>query len=369
MKKTLICFLGLFVGFLSVFGEGSWTNSRGGQRLPGVTTENIPLAVRMKWTYKTDKEIKAAPVVDQGRVVVGSTDGVVYCFNFNGKLLWKYKTDNAIEAPALILNKVVYVGNLSGNFYAIDLITGKKKWVYPIENQIMGAANWWSDGTKTYILVGGYDYKLHCLNAADKKVIWTYETTNYLNAAIGVYQNLAVFGGCDGNLHVVNIKTGKKVSATEVATYVAGSVALENGLAYIADYDGKVTCFDLMQKKVKWFYDEPDKDIAFIGSPSVIGNRVLAGCRDRYVYCLNKTSGKLLWRKMVGNPVEASLLADARNVLVCTLRGDMLLLNQANGNRLWLYEVGSAVLGAPAVVSNHLFFGALDGTFYCLTKK
>ncbi|MBK6282420.1 MAG: PQQ-like beta-propeller repeat protein [Draconibacterium sp.] len=50
----------------------------------------------------------------KGKVVIGSTDGFVYCLDTNGKQLWKFETGNAIEASALIHENVVYIGNLDG---------------------------------------------------------------------------------------------------------------------------------------------------------------------------------------------------------------------------------------------------------------
>jgi len=365
MKKGLLILL-LYVVCFQPASAADGINNRGGQQLTGVTSANLPLKVALKWSFKTGMEIKSSPVVKGNSIVIGSTDEFVYCLDLNGKLRWKYKTDNAIEASALILGTTVYIGNLSGNFYAIHLSSGKLLWKLSADNQIMGGANWWTDGKKTYILVGSYDYFLRCIDAATGKVLWKYEASNYLNATVAIEKNRAVFGGCDGFLHVVDITTGKKVASIEVATYVAGSVALENGRAYLGDYDGKVTCIDYLKKSVIWKFKNADKEIPFIASPSIVGNRLMIGGRDRFFYCFDKTNGKILWKKNTGNPVDASSVADSRNVLVSNMRGDMMLLNQANGSVVWTYELGSPIIGSPGVSANGIVVGAQDGTIYCL---
>lgn len=374
MKLRSIGFTLLLLACFQQVEATQWAMGRGNRQLTGVTTSSIPLQVQLKWTFKTDMELKSSPVVKGSRIVFGGTDGFVYCLDLNGKLLWKFKTDNSVEATALILGNAVYIGNLSGNFYAIELSSGKQLWKFRADNQFMGGANWWSDGKRTYILIGSYDYYLYCIDAATGKVVWKYEATNYLNATVAIEKYHAVFGGCDGLLHAVDIRTGKGVASTEVATYVAGSVALENGRAYVGDYDGKVNCLDYLRKTIHWKYSNPNKEIPFIASPSVLGNRVMIGSRDRYFYCFNKADGKVLWKRNTGSPVDASSVADSKNVLVSNMRGDLMLLSQANGNVIWTYELGSSVIGSPEVGANCILVGTKEGVLYCLraappTKK
>jgi outer membrane protein assembly factor BamB len=353
----------------SVILATNWPQSRGGQAMHGSTADALPKKVKQAWVFPTGNEVKASPVIQGDKVVVGSTDGTVYCLNPKGKPVWTFTTDNAIEAPALLLNNRVYVGNLSGHLYCLDLATGKKIWTYACDNQIMGAANWWSNGKQTLILVGSYDYFLHAVDATTGKRVWRYEAENYLNAAVAIEKQVAAFGGCDGKLHAVNILTGKAMVAVEIASYVASSVAMENQRIYVGDYDGKVTCYDLTDKKKRWVFDLPDKEIPFVGAPSLVGNRVIVGNRDRFVYCLNKNNGHLLWKKNVGNPVDASPLSDQHHVLVTTMRGEMLLLRLSDGQIRWTYDLGSPIIGNPAYSNGLLVMGALNGKVYCFTHN
>ena len=89
--------------------SSSWNNFRGSQELLGITNINFPDKPRLLWSYQTGDNIKSAAVIADGKIVIGATDGLIYCLDFKGKLLWKYKTENSIEAPALILNGKVYV--------------------------------------------------------------------------------------------------------------------------------------------------------------------------------------------------------------------------------------------------------------------
>jgi len=219
INKYILVMLVILSGNLAVAqSSGSWPIFRGNQQLSGVSRTDLPDQPKLLWNFQTGDNIKSAPVVDQGKVVVGSSDGVVYCLDLQGKLVWKFETGNAIEAPALIYKNTVYIGNLNGTMYAIDLNSGKKKWEYETENQIIGSANWWEAGGTTYILFGSYDYFLHCVDAQTGTVKWKYESDNFINGAPACFGGKTYFGGCDGFLHVVDIVTGKADKKIDVST-------------------------------------------------------------------------------------------------------------------------------------------------------
>jgi len=206
------CILLFLIGFSwTLFAQpsDSWPIFRGEPHLTGVSKTSIPDSPKLLWTFQTGDNIKSSPVVADGKVVVGSTDGFVYCLDTKGKLLWKVETSNSIEAPALILNKTVYVGNLDGMLLALNLDSGEKLWEYECENQIVGSPNWWSDGKSTFVFVGSYDFFLHCVDGKTGELKWKYESDNYINGAAASANGKAMFGGCDGFLHIVDVATGK----------------------------------------------------------------------------------------------------------------------------------------------------------------
>lgn len=366
MKISLV-FL-LFMVSLSLLAH--WPQYRGGQHLPGRTGNTIPTEITLDWSFKTGSEIKASPVVWGNKIVVGSTDNHVYCLNLNGKLLWSFKATNAIEAPALIRNNRVFIGDLSGMFYALDLQTGIPLWKYQANNQFSGSASWFHDRAgREYIVAASYDFFLYCFDAQTGRLMWKYEAQNYLHATPALWNGQAVFGGCDGLLHFVALTNGKSLGTLALATYIASAASIHNNKAFVGDYDGKFSAIDLKTRQVVWTFKSDQRQLPFIGSPAIAGNKVMVGNRDRHVYALNATNGQLIWKKNTGNPVDSSPLTDGRNVLVSNMRGDLLLLNINNGNVVWTYELGSGIQGNPAVVNRRIIVGANDGYLYCFIGK
>jgi eukaryotic-like serine/threonine-protein kinase len=334
-------------------------------------------------------------------IVVGSADGNVYGITLDGKMKWKINTGNGVEAPALIHGNMAYVGNYEGKVFAIEVATGRTVWTYETEGQIMGAANYWepaenkrsgygavgssgsvaagSSGSGALgsggsaaggvVVVGSYDYFLHGIDAATGKGLWKYEADNFLNGAPAIYDGVAVFGGCDGLLHQVRVKDGTLVSRKEVASYIAGSVAVDRGLTYVGDYDGKFTCMELSSGKELWSYKDDATDLPFIAAPSLSNDRVFIGSRDRHVYAFDKKSGKLVWKVNAGGRVDASPVLVKDALVVATMRGDLKIMNAADGRTRWSYELGSPVTGNPAVIDGYIIAGADDGRIYCFGNR
>jgi len=370
MRKILLILI------LTVYGQAlfaqsgqKWLNYRGNNQMQGITTVTFPAKVKLKWSYDADGIFKSAPVISDGKIVVGSTSGELLCIDMNGKLLWNFKTENAFEAPALIHEGVVYAGNLSGMLYAIDLNTGKKKWEYKTDNQIMGAPSFAEAGGKKIIVAGSYDFFLHGVDAQTGKGLWKYESDNYLNSAPAIHNQKAIFGGCDGFLHQVLLTSGKAASKTQIATYVASSPAIDGNKAFVGDYDGGFSCIDLSSSKVVWKFENKESNLPFIASASVINDRVIIGSRDKNIYCFNKANGKIQWKTNTGVRVDASTVVNSKEVLAVNMRGDVMLLDIQTGKKIWNYELGTGVMNTPAVIDGAIVLAGSDGNLYLLAAS
>ena len=362
---NLILVLILLPLFTEAQDRTSWPLFRGDSELRGVSYADIPASPVLLWSFKTADGIKSSPVVAEGKIVFGAVNGTVYALDLKGKLLWQFETGNSIEGPALIHNRMVYVGNLDGTLLALNLDNGKEIWRYKTDGQIMGSPNIYRKGSSASIIVGSYDYFLHCVDAKTGAFRWKYESDNFIHGAAAISGDMAIFGGCDGYLHLVDMNTGKAGSKVDVATYIASSATAGNGFAYIGDYDGQFTCINLNEQKIAWSCAGEDSQLLFIASPALFKEHLIAGGRDRFIYCFNKNNGNIVWKYNTGSRVDASPVIIGEKVLAVNMRGDVMILDMKNGKPLWTYELGTPVSGSPAVIQNHIIVGADDGRVYC----
>ncbi len=102
--------------------------------------------------------------------VVGSADGVLYCLNAaNGRLLWKHAADGPVVASPLIADGVVYCGGSDGVFRALSLSTGEPVWEYRGVAGFVESTPLLFDGK---IVFGAWDTFLYALDARSGVPAW-----------------------------------------------------------------------------------------------------------------------------------------------------------------------------------------------------
>ncbi len=63
------------------YKTASWPIYRGDSNLSGYTDSDLSDTLKLKWSYKTDGDIIASPVIGYGKIFIGSTDGNMYALN------------------------------------------------------------------------------------------------------------------------------------------------------------------------------------------------------------------------------------------------------------------------------------------------
>jgi eukaryotic-like serine/threonine-protein kinase len=349
-----------------------WPIFRGDQQLSGVTDTPLPDDLSLLWSFATEYDIISSPVIGHGNVYIGSTDGKVYCIALlDGAKIWEYNTEDDIEASPLLLDNTIYIGNLSGMFVALDARTGQLKWSYDIQSEIMGSANWvaGTDGEQPSILVGCYDTRMYSFDAGTGELQWTYETDYYINGAPATDGRHVVFGGCDEMLYIVSVADGTQKGAVWAGSYIAGSAALVDGRAYLGHYDSKLVCIDIAEQNIVWEYEDKETRGEYFSSPAIGKDRVIIGSRDYYLHCVERKTGRRIWKFQTRDEIDSSPVIAGDRVVACSTDGRVYILNLADGAEVWSYEVGSAILGSPAVTGGMIVVGAEDGRIYAFGEN
>jgi outer membrane protein assembly factor BamB len=349
---------------------------RGGPALLGIAMGSLPAKPNLLWSFKTGGSVKSSAAVEAGQVFIGSNDGCIYALAIaDGKRNWTFKTGAGVESSPLVLADKVFVGSGDGWLYALEVASGKLVWKYQTGEKILGAPNWaqlklskenQSTGA-TCVLVGSYDFKLHCVDTAAGKAVWTYETGNYINGAPAVAQEQAVFGGCDALLHVISLASGQQLKEIEAGAYIAGSVALADGRAYFGQFENEFLCVDLKEEKKAWAFR--DKNFPYFSSPAVTPDRVVFGGRDKLLHCVKRDDGTPLWSFATRGKVDSSPVVCGDKVVVGSDDGRLYVVSLDQGKELWSYEIGQPVGSSPAVADGKIVIGADDGSVYCFGQK
>jgi len=362
---------------------------RGNPALTGIAGGSLPERLALLWTFKTGGPVSSSAAIIEDRVFIGSDDGNVYALALgDGKKVWAFKTGGGVESSPLVMGGKVFVGSSDGFLYALEAPTGKLAWKYETGDKIMGAPNWVRLGggseegvasasesprpaspegkrgdLSTAVLVGSYDFKLHCVDAATGRSNWVYETGNYINGSPAVANGQAIFGGCDGMLHVISLAAGKQTKEIEAGAYIAGSAARADDRAYFGQYGNEFLCVDLQAGKKVWTFH--DRDFPFFSSPAVTKEVVLFGGRDKLLHCVKRADGQPVWSFATRGKVDSSPVVCGNKVVVGSDDGRLYVVSLDKGKQLWSYEIGQPIQSSPAVAQAKVVIGADDGNVYC----
>jgi len=350
----------------------NWSIFRGDKGFTGVASGELPDQPQLLWSFKTANDIKSSAVSGSGLVFIGSNDGYVYALELEtGSKKWQYNTEDDIEAAPLFVDEMIYIGSVGGNFYAINALNGKLIWKFETGGQIHGSANWVqpSGSSTKSVMVGSYDNLMYSFDALSGKLQWTYETEYFINGSPATDGENVIFGGCDEGVHIVSVADGQKKGEVEAGAYIAGSAAISGNRAYIGHYGDKLICIDLSAQKTLWEYGNEKKGGAFFSSPAVNDHVVIIGSRDRFVHCVNRENGELIWKFRTRDDVDSSPVICGNRVVVGSSDGRIYILDLNDGSKKWSYEIGAAITGSPAVTAGKIIIGADDGTVYAFGES
>jgi eukaryotic-like serine/threonine-protein kinase len=340
----------------------SWPMFRGDSALQGISQEQLPKALKLRWSYQADGSIDSSAAIVSGVAYVGSGDGILHAIDLvTGKMRWQYKTGGSFgESSPCVHNGVVYIGALEGILHAVDAATGKAIWTFKTEGEIKSSPNVYQNR----IYFGSYDQHLYCLSLSGS-LVWKFLTGGPVHSTPAAAKGMVFISGCDATLRAIEAETGKEAYEISIGEYAGASAALRDNRAYVGTFANEVLGLDLEQHKVQWTYRHASRELPYYSSAAVTQDYVVLGGRDKMVHCLQRSSGKEIWTFLTGARVESSPLIASERVFVGSNDGNLYELDLASGQKIWEFAAGGALTASPALAQGSLVIGSQDGVLYC----
>ncbi|MBN1999566.1 PQQ-like beta-propeller repeat protein [candidate division KSB1 bacterium] len=154
---------------------------------------------------------------------------------------WVFQTDNAVYATPLVHDNIVYIGSLDKNFYAIDALTGEKKWSFATGSPVQS-------------------------NAAINAETVCFEAGNKLYGL-----------DLQGNFKwQVELAPGSVTNQYDSWDFFHSSPVFDNGIAYIGSERGWIVGVDVASGIEVWRVQIPTK-VTIRVAPAISGTKLLAG--------------------------------------------------------------------------------------------
>jgi len=374
------------------------------------------------WIYQTGGNIYGSPVVRDGKVLIGSCDGKLYCLNADsGLLLYSYDTDRGIFSKPLADETNVFITTLKNRLYILniedgspgitngyieanqfasdapDIISspifadsqiifgstdkslyafkynGLPNWIEPQSSVITSTPAFYDN--KIYF--GSWDGYFYCYGSSIEEhgLKWKYPKDSPLLARIissPLVQDGRVYFGGGNNIKVI---TKHKETQEEVDYYfntqqVSSKVIYSNDLEINIikeDEDKYIYCLDALTGQEIWKYAIGG---SVVSMPAIAGDRLVLGSLDGYVYCLDiadQNNVKLAWKYQTDGEIYSSPLIQDDKVYIGSNDGRLYCLDLQTGQKFYSFKAKRAIISSPAYHEGKIFFGSLDGGIYCLS--
>ncbi len=148
---------------------------------------------------------------------------------------------------------------------------------------------------------------------------------------------------------------------------IYSSPTVADGKVFISSHgEPKMFCLNATDGMKLWEFASSED----MSAAAIINDRVYFCSDTGYAYCLNETTGTIIWSLLTDSTTQLTsspAVIDGK-VYFGSSYHKMYCLNADNGTVIWIFNTGTNgyVGSSPAVVNNKVFFGCQNKKIYCL---
>lgn len=306
-----------------------------------------------------------------GNIYAHGTQGMLYCFDKNGKVLWSHSLieeygrftgyGGRVTTPTLDEDLLI-IGMVNSNWGDQK---GGNRWL--ALDKMTGTPVWWAEPI-----------------APPKDSYYSVPVVGVIDG-----QRLLIGGGAAGSVVAMKVRTGETVWTYPLSAGSLNSAPVIDGNFVYAtqgiespdsNVQGRVICLDASKVKdgkpeLVWKRDGIEGRYA---SPIIHDGRLYVADETARLHCLDAKTGKTLWKYAYGRAARGSpVLADGK-IYVGEVNSRFSIL-KLNGSKKCtpLHEhffpspdktTSVEINGSPAVANGRVYFSTSDET-YCIGKK
>lgn len=168
------------------------------------------------------------------------------------------------------------------------------------------------------------------------EILWT-DSLNYISAASPALSGDRVIL-CDmlGRINCYDVNDGKKVWEYQLDNSIVSTPAIKDGKALVISVDGRVYYFDIESGKIKW---QTKFNYNITGTPEIKGDTAYFGTGEYGFTAIGLNSGTELWSfKNSSAHVESKPLISGGKIYFTAWDGYLYALERSSGKMLWKWS-------------------------------
>jgi outer membrane protein assembly factor BamB len=224
------------------------------------------------------------------------------------------------------------------------------------------------------LFIGSCNGLVHSLNRRTGQVRWEADVRPEGDTSMYAFhgdplitERLVIIGvnGTAGGVYALDRLTGSIRWKYPAGRGIDSAVVGLGRNAYATTIEGQLICVDVDSGRLRWSFSV---DFPGFKSPTVIDGRVIFGSRDGNVYALDGGTGKVVWKKALGDAISTSVAAHGSDLYLGTLMGWIYRLRAEDGTVVSSIRLDSGPSGMPLQVGESLLVFLVDreGNYHSL---
>ena len=276
----------------------------------------------------------SSPRVEGNKLVVGTLDGIVFCFDRNtGRVIWYKNVGSSIRSSPCIGDQKVFIGTENSKLYGLDLETGEQRWLTELKGAVHSSPAYY----KNRLYVSCYDNNLYAISPVNGLVIWSFDgfRSSFKASPIIGEENIYIGGAGQNKFFYRVTLSGLQKWQILTADEIPSSAAV-------------------------------DKDEKFVYYIAVSENAAMPLAE---LVKVNAETKEKMWGYSAGGSGITTSPVLANDKIIFTSMDKNLHVVGTDGSMLFKYQLDSKCQGNPAVGRGVVMVGTNNGTLYCFSSS
>jgi outer membrane protein assembly factor BamB/predicted phosphohydrolase len=270
---------------------------------------------------------------------------------------------SVFTGPLVLGDTLVVFGNSLGHLKAINTIDDAISWEITMKGPLY-ATPAYTDGI---ILMGDLSGSIYGINLISGEISWELKTIGPVVAG-GLIEDGYYYGGSGSDgFYKINVSNGEiSWVFNDIDGLVQAQPAIHDDYLVFTAWDTHVYCLDKSSGELIWKWNNSRPvDLLSPGNvvPVISNDKVFIVAPDRYMTALDLVTGKEVWRTNKHQVRESLGLSEDRQSIFAKLMNDSIVAVSATGDTvetLWSLDAGFGYdhNPCPIVVKNNLLYAA-----------
>ncbi|MCL4548760.1 MAG: PQQ-like beta-propeller repeat protein [Bacteroidetes bacterium] len=212
--------------------------------------------------------IVSTPLIWDHKIFAADKSGTISCYDSTAASVWKTNLSVTITTKPMIADDVLVLGSVNGDIFAIDPKTGNQFQSIGLDRKIsteiipfsyqgnIALAMPKSSESKTAILFGTEDGKIHCYDLETLQEYWTNSDAKGAVGGSPVYvNNKILFTSSDGFLYCLDANNGLLIwrwKESAESSFAGSNILTDGKTVYAVSNENVVFDIDLLLGKLVW---------------------------------------------------------------------------------------------------------------------